>query len=148
MKLTTLPGPHCHGSLRQSSILRDHWDVPYLQNDYYFGRDAELQDVHARLNPKNTQTLRKVVVSGLPGMGKTQIALQYCFKHRDSYRAIFWLQSEQSSVLQQQYSSILKAFDLPKGVSGASTLDATIAQVKEVLGSSGKTINTSSFSID
>ena len=46
------------------------------------------------------------VLRGLGGIGKTQCALEYYFRYRGFYDAVFWLPSEQEGELKKAYSLI------------------------------------------
>jgi hypothetical protein len=65
---------------------------------------------------------RAVVLYGLGGMGKTQLAIQYAKRHKDSYSAIFWLSIKDENSVKQSFASIAKriqkhpCFKWPRGV--------------------------------
>ncbi|MGH2481131.1 MAG: AAA family ATPase, partial [Ktedonobacteraceae bacterium] len=52
-------------------------------------------------------------ISGLGGLGKTQLALEYAYRHRDEYRYIFWTLADTHSTLSAEYSKIAELLDLP-----------------------------------
>jgi hypothetical protein len=56
------------------------------------GREAELNTIEKHLIPDSTDYMnerRAVVLCGMGGVGKSQIASQYAFTHRQHYDAIF-----------------------------------------------------------
>ncbi|KAI7081867.1 hypothetical protein KC356_g8821 [Hortaea werneckii] len=61
----------------------------------FVGREKELQEMHAALLSDGGR--RSVVLSGLGGIGKTQLAIAYARRHRDAYSAIFWLNMQDAS---------------------------------------------------
>lgn len=55
---------------------------------FFNGRSNELNLLHKKLSGKIKRT---VIVSGLPGIGKTQFALAYLKKYGMNYHQIFWI---------------------------------------------------------
>ena len=48
-------------------------------------------------------------VYGLGGIGKTQVALEYCYRHKSRYAAIFWIGADFAGDLQKALSAIQKS---------------------------------------
>src|SRR6266487_933517 len=66
--LALLPVPH-----EETSHI---WNVPYLQNQYFTGREEILTRLHDNLSSKKPIALTQPhAISGLGGIGKTQIAI-------------------------------------------------------------------------
>jgi hypothetical protein len=69
------------------------WNVPYPRNHQFAGR----ADIIARLAGElrsGTAAAVTQAIAGLGGIGKTQLALEYCYRHRDSYKIIWWIRAE------------------------------------------------------
>jgi tetratricopeptide (TPR) repeat protein len=76
------------------------WGVPYPRNPYFTGREAVLHALHTRLTSSEPIALTQApALSGLGGIGKTQVAIEYAYRYAQAYRAIFWLASETSESL-------------------------------------------------
>jgi isopentenyl phosphate kinase len=60
--------------------------------DHFVGRRQELDAIHRELQRDGPR--KTVVVHGLGGMGKTQLALAYAQRHRDEYSAVLWVNSK------------------------------------------------------
>lgn len=66
-------------------------DLAYIESvpkpcKYFCGRDSELAELHDLL-----QTKSKVFISGIAGMGKSELAKAYAFEHRKEYSNILFL---------------------------------------------------------
>lgn len=72
----------------------------------FVGRDDELDRIHDELQHDGSR--KTVVVHGLGGMGKTQLALAYAQRHRDEYSAIFWVNSKDIDTLKQGYAATVR----------------------------------------
>jgi hypothetical protein len=76
------------------------------QAEHFVGRDEELHRIDKELQKPGSRKI--VVVHGLGGMGKTQLALAYARRHRDEYSAVFWLNSKDMDTLKQGYAAAAK----------------------------------------
>src|SRR5579859_1793915 len=65
------------------------WNIPYPKNIFFTGREALLQQLHDTLVSDRTAILTPpCAISGLGGIGKTQIAIEYAYRYYAKYRAI------------------------------------------------------------
>jgi tetratricopeptide (TPR) repeat protein len=76
---------------------------------HFVGREAELQNLRNRL-----QTSNWVALSGLGGIGKTQMAIQYAHLNRTDYSRIFWLRGENVTTLTSDFASLAWLLNLPE----------------------------------
>lgn len=120
----------------QSSVL----EVSHV--DHFIGRSDELAAIHKQLQHDGSR--KTVVVHGLGGMGKTQLALAYVQRHKDDYPAVFWVNSKSEDTLKQDYAVAAKRIyrDHPslvhlKAVTEGSDLDEAAEAVKRWLSSAG-----------
>ncbi|RUS29493.1 P-loop containing nucleoside triphosphate hydrolase protein [Jimgerdemannia flammicorona] len=69
------------------------FDVLEARNDQFVGRDDIFEKLHHLLDDnRNNGSLGRVALVGLGRMGKTQIALEYCFRNYQSkYQYVFWI---------------------------------------------------------
>lgn len=78
--------------------------------------------------------MRTVVVWGLGGVGKSQLALNYVRAYRQRYQAVFWVQAGQKESVQRDYIQIHKQlFPNTLGDSVTVSLNNAIADVKNWL---------------
>lgn len=93
------------------------WNVPYRRNPFFIGRKDMLQALHDALRQQSSAVISQVqtqAISGLGGIGKTQTAVEYCYRYRSEYRAVFWTRAERIPTLQAGFSEIAKLLGLPQ----------------------------------
>ena len=69
-------------------------------------REDELAEIHRTLRGDGTR--RTVVLRGLGGIGKTQLAIAYANRHKESYSAVFWLNIKDELSLKQSFTKAAK----------------------------------------
>ena len=69
-------------------------------------REKELAEIHTTLSGNGSR--RIAVLHGLGGMGKTQLAVAYAKRYRDSYSAIFWLNIKDKDSLKRSFDKAAK----------------------------------------
>lgn len=90
------------------------WNIPYPRNAFFTGREVELQTIESMLSEhKNAAIGQTQAISGLGGIGKTQLALEYAFRHRCDYRYIFWVLADTHETLNAAYSQLAHLLNLP-----------------------------------
>jgi tetratricopeptide (TPR) repeat protein len=87
--------------------------VPMPRNPHFVGREETLQVLHAALRDRKNVLLTQAI-SGLGGIGKTQTACEYAYRHRDEYHAVLWTSAENESTLSAGYRQIARTLDLPE----------------------------------
>src|SRR5262249_46857201 len=66
------------------------WNVPYPRNPNFTGRQSILEQLEDAL-VSGMPAARSQAIAGLGGVGKTQTAVEYAYRHRDRYRAVLWV---------------------------------------------------------
>jgi serine/threonine protein kinase/tetratricopeptide (TPR) repeat protein len=69
------------------------WNVPHRRNMFFTGRKQVLEALHdAFFSGKAAAQIQ--AISGLSGIGKTQVALEYAYRYHRDYQAILWLRGD------------------------------------------------------
>jgi hypothetical protein len=93
--------------------------APAIEPTHFVGRVDELDQIHTVLRPKEaTKEQQRVVLGGVGGIGKTQLAIAYARRFQLSYTSIFWLNAASESTLSASFSSVALAI-------GAEDFDAS-----------------------
>lgn len=87
------------------------WHVPYRRNAFFTGRDETLQCLDDALH--GGESAHPVALSGLGGMGKTQTAIEYAYRHRMEYDTVLWARAETYETLLADYATMAQLLALP-----------------------------------
>lgn len=72
----------------------------------FVAREYELARMHELLWGHPTRSI--VVLHGLGGVGKSQLAIQYVKRHKEKYTAVFWLNANSAESLQLSFGSVVR----------------------------------------
>jgi tetratricopeptide (TPR) repeat protein len=91
------------------------WNIPYPRNPFFLGRDDELAQLRSHLQAgKATALSQPQAISGLGGIGKTQLALEYAYRTHQDYQAVLWARAESTEALVSSYVAIASLLRLPE----------------------------------
>jgi len=102
----------------------------------YVERPALQKELRERLHDtveERGRTSRLLVICGLGGAGKSQLALNYIETYRTDYSAVFWIDAGTKEALGHDYAQIRQLLRGPDASSGRGTesVDACIQEVKQ-----------------
>jgi tetratricopeptide (TPR) repeat protein len=102
------------------------------RNSHFTGRVAELEALRANLVREDRPHPPAQLISGMGGVGKTEIATEYIHRHRDKYEIIWWIRAEHTDRVRDALVKLGQRLDVrPAGQEGGR--DRTIAAVLDTL---------------
>jgi len=104
----SVPRPH-----RFPGALPDVWNLPHRRNPNFTGREDLLADLHASLASGGPAAITQAI-SGLGGVGKTQLATEYAYRNAVDYDVVWWVRSEEATSLATDYARGAQALGLPE----------------------------------
>ncbi len=106
------------------------WNIPHLQNPHFTGRESLLTSLREGL-ASGKPTAVTQAISGLGGVGKTQLSLEYAYRHMEQYDVVWWIRSENSETLAGDYAQLANKLGLPEAEQTEQRI--TVAAVREWL---------------
>ncbi|MFG2952141.1 FxSxx-COOH system tetratricopeptide repeat protein [Streptomyces sp. NPDC048291] len=98
----TVPGPaepsSRHSAPERASVPVVWGNVP-PNNPNFTGREELLVQVHEQLLTGDTSAVLPHTLHGMGGVGKSQIAIEYVYRHASEYDVIWWIPSEQPTMI-------------------------------------------------
>ncbi len=96
------------------TALAPHWLVPLPRNPLFTGREEILEAVHRRLHAGQVVALTQPsALHGPGGIGKTQLALEYAYRHALEFSAVFWIVAETGASIVASLLRIAELLGLP-----------------------------------
>lgn len=101
-----------HRTARSSEL--PIWNVPFQRNPFFTGREKELLRLQERLQPGSRSTNVSQALCGLAGVGKTQTAVEYCYRFYEEYQAVLWVRADMRETLVADLTAIAALLELPE----------------------------------
>ena len=106
--------------------------LPFHKNHNFTGRGRELAEIHEVLHSADATIAQRrvMVLHGLGGIGKTQLAIQYAYIHQKDYTSIWWVNASTTQTLSQGFLGIaqqLLSYHIQKTTAGPKPDSAEIA---------------------
>ena len=93
------------------------WSVP-RRNPFFTGREDILERLYRTLTrTEEGQATRPVAITGLGGVGKTQMMIEYAWRHRSDYRVVCWARAGDADTLTAELVRIARELELPEAAS-------------------------------
>jgi len=97
-----------------ASTLTDSWHLPPRNDHYFTGRVAELKKLNETFAAKKeVKAMILSAVSGLGGVGKTQLAIYHLHHPEHPYALRIWFQAETDRILHKEYLEFAQHYKLP-----------------------------------
>jgi hypothetical protein len=89
------------------------WNLTHRRNPNFTGREDLLRSLHDALAFGKPAALTQAMV-GLGGIGKTQTAIEYAYRHQSEYNLVWWIRSEDTATLASDYAALAEPLELPE----------------------------------
>jgi tetratricopeptide (TPR) repeat protein len=110
------------------------WNLPN-RNLNFTGRDEILLNLNNHLKI-NSYTVVTQAISGLGGIGKTQVAIEYAYRFSNNYDLVWWMRSEEPTTLAADYARLAWKIGIPE--KDAAEQAVTVEAVRNWLGQNEK----------
>ena len=96
----------------------DYWQVPMRRNHGFSGREELLATLGTAL--QQTPDPAVLVLAGLAGVGKSQLALEFAYRHARGFRVVAWIRAEATGTLDADFVQLAKGLHI-EGANGTDT---------------------------
>jgi hypothetical protein len=96
------------------------------RNPRFTGRRALLSKLHTALTHRSASAPLPVVIHGLGGVGKTQLAIEYLHRHGEHYDVVWWIPAEQPSQIRASLAMLGARLRLPASQDMRHTAQAVL----------------------
>lgn len=103
------------------------WNLP-ARNAAFTGRDQVLTNIREHLLADRASA-RPVVLHGLGGVGKTQIAVEYAHRYAAGYDAVWWIPADQRDLIGPAFAKLAGHL----GIRPGESITDTVQMVREML---------------
>jgi tetratricopeptide (TPR) repeat protein len=101
------------GRVRFPSAYPKVWNLPYRRNLVFTGREDLLDALAGALGEQDAVAVTQAI-SGLGGVGKTALAVEYAYRYRAEFDLVWWVHAEQPTTLLGDLAGLAAALELPE----------------------------------
>ncbi|MFE7168252.1 FxSxx-COOH system tetratricopeptide repeat protein [Streptomyces sp. NPDC057616] len=114
-------------------------NVP-LRNTSFVGRTELLRTVEQQLGAQDTAAVLPHALHGMGGVGKSQLALEYVYRHQQDYKVICWVPAEREPLILAALAGLAARLRLTPSVAegSAPAANTAVPAVLEALGAGGQ----------
>ncbi|MEV0322840.1 FxSxx-COOH system tetratricopeptide repeat protein [Streptomyces sp. NPDC050658] len=102
------------------------WENVPPRNPNFTGREQLLAELAERLDNGGTAAVLPEAMYGLGGIGKSQLAVEYVYRHQASYDLICWISSEHTSGIVNALAQLAARLGISQGSDASSTVPAVL----------------------
>jgi tetratricopeptide (TPR) repeat protein len=92
------------------------WHLPYRRNPFFTDREDLLELLHDNYTENRSALFSRQAqaVSGLAGIGKTQVAIEYAYRYHHEYEFILWARAATHEALTADFLTLANLLQLPE----------------------------------
>ena len=107
----TAPVAHPPTPASLPGALSEIRNIPHQRNPNFTGRVELLRELREALDGEKSAALTQAI-SGLGGVGKTQLAIEYAYRYANHYSLIWWVRSETPESLNADWEALALRMNL------------------------------------
>jgi hypothetical protein len=97
------------------AVLPSVWNIPFPRNPVFTGREELLERLARQLRAGHAMAITQLqAISGLGGVGKTMLAVEYAYRYHQDYQAVLWAHAESREGLISAFVAIARWLKLPE----------------------------------
>jgi tetratricopeptide (TPR) repeat protein len=100
------------------------------RNGYFTGRKDDLEEL-SELLAESSPGGARVVLHGIPGVGKSQLATEYAHRYGDAYDVVWWVNANQRPTAREEFASLAVHLELAAGRDPGERIRAVHAALRE-----------------
>jgi tetratricopeptide (TPR) repeat protein len=120
---TTVPSPLRDDHRRLAPVPRVWGNVPPV-NPNFTGREELLTEVRNQLREGTTAAVLPHALHGMGGVGKSQLAVEYVYRHSADYDVVWWIPSEQPTQILAALVDLARQLNLQAGTEANTAVPA------------------------
>lgn len=108
------------------------FSVPWSRNPRFFEAKDEISQLYAFVCP-STEEQRSCAILGMPGVGKTQTALEVAFRYKEQFQFVFWVPAQSETGLAEAFSGIARSVGTPSAAEKSADLLLLVEEARSWL---------------
>ncbi|WP_203814456.1 FxSxx-COOH system tetratricopeptide repeat protein, partial [Paractinoplanes tereljensis] len=109
--------------------LPEIWEVP-ARNPNFTGRDDDIARLQRALRERGR--VAAVAVAGMGGIGKTQLAIEYLYRHATDYDLVWWITAEEIPLVVTRLAELARRVGSPVTGSAEETASAALEHLRGI----------------
>jgi hypothetical protein len=105
------------------------WGNVPPRNPNFTGRNDLIEQLRRQLTTGTTTAVLPAAIHGMGGIGKTQTAAEYIYRHLDDYDLVWWIQAAQPAQIRSDLADLARHLGLP----GSSEVHTAVPAVLDAL---------------
>jgi tetratricopeptide (TPR) repeat protein len=102
------------------------------RNPLFTGREELLDALTRDLSVDRTAAVVQAkAIHGLGGIGKTQLVLEYAYRHADDYDLVWWVTAEKPATVPDQLVALARRLNMPEAAEEAETINILMDELRQ-----------------